>query len=144
MTDLRRPSADPRRPPAGLPPAPAGARFYLDEDVPHSCVEVGSALGLDLRAAKDAQRSLPQDDALHLRTAAEDRRIMVTYNRDDFLAATRDAFTANAPHAGLLILTRRLPRDPARIVHALLRWIEGREAAGTWPLQPYEVDFLSH
>ncbi len=69
---------------------------------------------------------------------------MVTYNRDDFLAATRDAFASSGPHSGLLILTHRLPRDPGRIVHALARWLEKRKEAGTWPMQKYEVDFLSH
>lgn len=68
---------------------------------------------------------------------------MVTYNRDDFLAATRDAFASAGPHAGLLILTRRLPRDPSRIVHALERWTEKRKLSGSWPMQDYEVDFLS-
>jgi hypothetical protein len=121
-----------------------GARFYIDEDVPHSCAEVGGALGLDIRPAKDAQPSLPQDDPVHLRAAAQDQRIMVTYNRDDFLAATHDAFASSGPHAGLLILTHRLPRDPARIVHALARWVEQRKETGAWPMQDYEVDFLSH
>lgn len=104
----------------------------------------GGAAGLDILAAKGAQPSLPQDDPVHLRNAARDERIMVTYNRDDFLAATRDAFASSGPHAGLLILTHRLPRDPARIVHALSGWVEKRKAAGAWPMQPYEVDFLSH
>ncbi|TVP42575.1 MAG: hypothetical protein EA350_15325, partial [Gemmatimonadales bacterium] len=108
------------------------------------CAGVGRGLGLDILPAKDAHPSLPQDDPVHLRAAAQDRRIMVTYNRDDFLAATHDAFASSAPHAGLLILTHRLPRDPARIVHALARWVEQRQEAGAWPMQDYEVDFLSH
>lgn len=120
------------------------ARFYTDEDVPHACAEVGASLGLDIRPARDAQPSLPQDDPVHLRTAAQDGRIMVTNNRDDFLAATHDAFASSGPHAGLLILTHRLPRDPARIAHALARWVEKRRETGAWPMQDYEVDFLSH
>lgn len=123
---------------------PGAARFYLDEDVPHACAALGHALGLDILPARDAHSSLPQDDPVHLRTAASDQRIMVTYNRDDFLAATRDAFATGGPHAGLLILTRRLPRDPARIVHALARWVERRSTTDGWPMQAYEVDFLSH
>jgi hypothetical protein len=119
------------------------ARFYLDEDVPHATSEVGAALGLDVFAARDAQPSLPRDDPVHLRSAAEDRRILVTYNRNDFLVATRDAFATGGPHAGLLILTRRLPRDPARVAHALQRWVEKRRAEGAWPMQSYEVDFVS-
>jgi hypothetical protein len=116
----------------------------IDEDVQHSCAEVGEAFGLDIRSAKDAQPSIPQDDPVHLRAAAQDRRIMVTYNRDDFLAATRDASASSAPHAGLLILTHRLPREPTRIVHALARWVDQRQATGAWPMQHYEVGFLSH
>ena len=123
---------------------PEAPRFYLDEDVPHTSAVVGAALGLDVLAAKDAQPSLPQDDPVHLATAARDRRIMVTYNRDDFLVATRAAFTSSSPHAGLLILTHKLPRDPERIAHALQRWVEKRRAEGGWPMQEYEVDFLSH
>ncbi len=119
------------------------ARFYLGEDVPHSAARVGGSLGLDVVAARDAQPALPQDDALHLRTAALDGRVMVTYNRDDFILATRDAFAAGLPHAGLLILTRKLPREPARIAHALARWVEARRTAGRWPMQSCEIDFLS-
>jgi hypothetical protein len=126
-----------------FPPADV-ARFYLDEDIPHTSAEVGAALGLDVLAARDARSSLPQEDPVHLRSAAEDGRIMVTYNRDDFLVATRDAFAASSAHAGLLILTHRLPRDPARIAHALARWAEERRSHGRWPMQEYEVDFLSY
>jgi hypothetical protein len=119
------------------------ARLYLDEDVPHTTAVLGIALGLDVVAAKDAQPSLPQDDPVHLAAAARDRRIMVTCNRDDYLIATRAAFTSSSPHAGLLILTRRLPRDPERIAHAIERWVKERRARGGWPMQEYEVDSLS-
>jgi len=119
------------------------ARFYLDEDVPHGAADIGASLGLDVVAARDAQPSLPQDDLTHLLSAGSAHRIMVTYNRNDFLVATRDAFTANAPHAGLLILTRRLPREPARVAHGLAQWVARRKAEGSWPMQPFEVAFLS-
>jgi hypothetical protein len=122
----------------------AEARFYLDEDVPHGAAGIGLALGLDIIAAKDVQPSLPQDDPVHLQTAALDGRVMVTYNRDDFILATRDAFAAGLPHAGVLILTRKLPRDPARVAHALDRWVKERRASGGWPMQSCEVDFLSY
>jgi hypothetical protein len=123
---------------------PDGPRFYLDEDIPYDAAGVGSTLGLDIVAVRDAHESLARDDHVHLRTAARDRRIMVTYNRDDFLKATRDSFALGEPHAGLLILTHKLPRDAVHIAHALARWVERRRAEGAWPLQEYEVDFLSH
>lgn len=69
---------------------------------------------------------------------------MVTYNRNDFLVATRDAFASGEPHAGLLILTHKLPRDPTRIGHTLARWVDRRREDGSWPMQEYEVDFLSY
>jgi len=128
----------------GGPHGPERPRFYLDEDVPHAAADFGAGLGLDVLPAKEAQRSLPQDDSVHLDRAARDRRIMVTYNRNDFLLATRDAFGSGRPHAGLLILTRKLPRDPHRVAHALARWVEQRKEQGAWPMQAYEVDFLSH
>lgn len=109
--------------------------------MPHATAAVAVALGLDVVAAIQVQPSLPQDDPVHLQTAAEDARIMVTYNRDDFLHATMEAFTLGQPHAGLLILTRRLPRDPVRIAHTLATWGASRQAASAWPMQPYEVDF---
>jgi hypothetical protein len=119
------------------------ARFYLDEDVPRGAAEVGRALGLDVGAARDVQRSLPQDDEVHLNSAAAAGRIMVTSNRNDFILATRDAFAAGLPHCGLLILTRKLPRDPARVAHALDRWVAARKADGSWPMQSFEIHFLS-
>lgn len=121
---------------------PSG-RFYLDEDVPFAAAAIGAGLQLDIVAARDAQQSLPQDDPVHLHAAAMDRRIMVTYNRDDFILATRHAFGAALPHAGLLILTRRLPRNPSRIAHALRRWVDSRIGTGRWPMQSFEIDFLS-
>jgi hypothetical protein len=48
---------------------------------------------------------------------------MVTNNRNDFLLATREMFQAGRAHAGLPILTRKLPRGPVRIAHALERWV---------------------
>jgi hypothetical protein len=125
------------------PPEGQGARFYLDEDVPHGAADIGGALGLNILAAKDAQPSLPQDEPIHLMTAARDHRVMVTHNRNDFLVATRDAFQSQGPHAGLLILTRKLPRDPARVAHALERWVAVRREEGSWPMQRFEVAFLS-
>lgn len=118
-------------------------RFYLDEDVPPNAAVVGRGLGVDVVSAYH-EGPVPRPDADHLATAAADGRIVVTYNRDDFLACTRDAFAAGRPHAGVLILTRKLPRDPARVAHALARWAERAvRTFGAPPLQAYTVDFVS-
>jgi hypothetical protein len=67
----------------------------------------------------------------------------VTYNRDDFLQCTGDALVVRLPHAGVVILSRELPCDAARVAHALARWAE--QAALTYEPQPqpYTLDFLS-
>lgn len=118
-------------------------RFYLDEDVPKSAAIVGTGLGLDIISAYDVGPT-PRPDDEHLAAAAAAGRIVVTYNRDDFLQCTRDAFAAGRPHAGVIILTRKLPRDPARVAHALARWVvEAERTFGGPPLQPYTVDFVS-
>ena len=112
-------------------------KFYLDEDVPPAAAGIGRGLGLDVVAVLEAG-GLGLDDVEQLDLAASQSRIMVTYNRDDFLQLTLEAFAAGKPHFGLLILTRKLPRDPARVAHALERWC--REMP---PLQPYGFDFIS-
>lgn len=87
---------------------------------------------------------VPRPDAEHLAVAAADGRIVLTYDRDDLIACTRGAFAAGWPHAGGLILTRKLPRDPARVAHALAPWVTKAEATcGPPPLPPYSIDFVS-
>lgn len=113
------------------------ARFYLDEDLPYTAATVARSLGVDVIAAVE-HGPTPRPDGEHLREAAAQGRIVVTYNRNDFIEETRDAFAAGKPHAGVLILTYRFPRDPGRIARALQRW---SEANG--PMQPYEIQFLS-
>jgi hypothetical protein len=128
---------------AGVSSKSRGYRFYLDEDIPVKAAVVARGLALDAVHATE-RGPTPRPDIEHAAAAAGDRRIVVTYNRDDFLSLTRDAFASGRAHAGLIILTHRLPRDPARIAHALRRWAQA--APLTWgppPLQPYAVDFLS-
>jgi predicted nuclease of predicted toxin-antitoxin system len=112
-------------------------RFYLDEDVPGSAAVIGRSLGLDVVAAPEVGPD-GLEDVEHLDTAASQGRIMVTYNRDDFLDLTFAAFAAGKPHFGLIIFTRRLPRDGARLAHALERWCREKP-----PLQAYGYDFVS-
>lgn len=111
--------------------------FYLDEDVPRLTAEIGRQLGLDVVSSGEAGRN-GASDIEQMAAAAAENRILVTYNRNDFIAITREAFAAGQPHAGVLVLTYRLPRDAARIAHALARW-----AAANHRLQPYEIAFLS-
>ena len=112
-------------------------RFYLDEDVPDSAARVARGLGLDVVASAERGNN-GREDAEQLAAAASESRILVTYNRDDFIQLTLQAFAGGKPHFGVLVLTRKMPRDAARVAHALERWC--REAP---PLPAYAIAFLS-
>jgi predicted nuclease of predicted toxin-antitoxin system len=112
-------------------------RFYLDEDVPPSAARIGCALGLDVVATvEEGHAGWP--DAEQLAWAAGQSRVVVTYNRDDFVELTRAALAAGKPHAGVLVVVQTVPRQGAAIAHALQRLSATRP-----PLQEYEVQFLS-
>ena len=112
-------------------------RFYLDEDLPPSAADAARAMGLDAVAARDVGPT-PRPDPVHLAAAAADDRTVVTYNRNDFIEATRAAFSVGGPHRGVIILTHRLPRDPGRIARVLRDWVDRREV----PLPDYAILFL--
>ena len=114
-----------------------GWRFYLDEDVPPAAAEVGRGLGLDVVSTNE-EGHRGWSDEKQLAWAAGQSRILVTYNRDDYLELTRVALAAGKPHAGVLIVVSSVPRKGAAVAHALLRFSSGRAR-----LQAYEVQFLS-
>jgi predicted nuclease of predicted toxin-antitoxin system len=111
-------------------------RFYLDEDLPPSAAEAARRMGLDAVAAREVGPT-PRPEPVHLAAAAADGRTVVTYNRNDFIEATRSAFAVGAPHRGVIILTR-LPRDPGRIARVLRDWVDAQEG----PLPDYAILFL--
>jgi len=98
------------------------ARFLLDEDLNPTSAEVARGLGLDAVSVHEIDR-LGLSDEEQLRFAAAERRILVTRNRDDFLALTTEFFRRRAPHRGVLIVTAELSNNrPERLAHALARW----------------------
>lgn len=116
-------------------------RFLLDEDLPPLVAEVGRALGTDVQSVHEIGRiGLPDPEQLLF--AAREGRIFVTRNRNDFLRFTAEFYRMNEPHAGLLIVSRKLPsNEPEKISHALRRW-EASRAVYPESFGPYVVDFL--
>lgn len=105
--------------------------FVLDEDVPTRAAEVARGLGLDAVAGGELGR-LGWSDEEQLRAAAEDGRVFVTYNRNDYIVLTRRFFDDRAPHSGVLIVSGSLSRrHPERLAHALKDWEAGFGAGGT-------------
>lgn len=97
-------------------------RYLLDEDVHPEVEAIAAGLGLDVVTVHHlGRRGLSDFD--QLRFAAEDGRILVTRNRDDFILLTVDAFRAGDAHHGILILPHTLPNDrPSEIARALDSW----------------------
>ena len=77
-------------------------------------------------------------DEEQLRAAATDGRILVTFNRDDFIRLTIEAFQTTAAHAGVLVVPRSLPNhQPERLAHSLRRWKQDHPEPGS-----HFLDFL--
>lgn len=99
-------------------------RFLLDEDLPPMAAEAARGLDLDVVSVHEWARTGPSDEQ-QLAFSATERRILVTRNRDDFIALTRTFYATGRAHAGILIVTRKHPNHrPATIAHALMMWSE--------------------
>ena len=78
-------------------------RYYLDADLAPDIAVAGRALGVDIVSAHECgARTLTDEE--QLARAAADRRCLVTFNRNDFIVATRMAYDKNGPHCGVLII----------------------------------------
>ncbi len=114
-------------------------KCYLDENLSPRVAEIARGQGgLDVVTAHDVGLLEAPDD-LHLRYAASEGRYLVTRDREDFLALTLAAFEAQAPHAGVLIVSRTLPNDRFAAIAAALCAFAERFPDG---MQPYEIAFL--
>lgn len=104
-------------------------RFLLDEDLPPKIAEISRNLGLDVVSVHEiGRRGYPDDE--QLRFAANEKRVFVTRNRNDFLLLSVEFHRAGEPYSGILVAGRNLPNDhPERVAHALKQWVETRANA---------------
>lgn len=116
------------------------AAFLLDEDVNPSAAEIARRLGLDVKSVHEVGRRGLKDPE-QLAFAAEERRILVTRNRDDFVRLTIARFQTGEPHCGVLIVPYSIPnKHPDRIANSLKKWSDAWSA----PEPPsYLIDFLA-
>ncbi len=121
--------------------AALGMRFLRDEDLNPKAALIGKRLGIDVVSVHDiGRRGL--NDREQLEFAAEEHRILVTRNRDDFIRLTVAFFHAGSPHCGILIVPFSLPnKQPTRVARALKRWSDRQRRYG----EPgaYFIDFLT-
>jgi predicted nuclease of predicted toxin-antitoxin system len=91
-------------------------KFLFDQDVPDDTAYGLSTLGHEVVKLRDLIDPRTPDEEV-LRLAAKHNYILITCNRDDFLAAAQ-----KISHAGLIILIRRRARIRERT--ALLRLLD--------------------
>lgn len=103
---------------------PYRSRFLLDEDVSPAVAVVARGLGLEVLSVHEVARTgLSDEDQLSY--AAGQGRVLVTRNRDDFVALTRSFFATMRSHGGILVVPRSLPNHrPEAITQALLAWLD--------------------
>jgi hypothetical protein len=89
-------------------------KFLLDHDVPDDLSYLLEQLGHDVKLLRKALPGDSSDEAV-LQFAHERGCVLLTCNRDDFLATTR-------PHHGIIIVIRRRTRADERA--ALFRLLE--------------------
>ncbi len=98
---------------------PNGA--LLDADIPPAVVVGLRQRGHDVIAASGDAALEALDDAQLLRLAAQQRRVLVTFNIADFVEAARTFAYAREGHAGIILIHSRSHRrtDIGAIVKAL-------------------------
>lgn len=97
-------------------------RFLLDHDVPDDAAFSLEALGHEVVKLREVLPMTTPDDEV-LRLAGERDCILITCNRDDFLAAAR-----RVAHHGIIIVIRR--KNRARERAALVRLLDSAGESG--------------
>jgi predicted nuclease of predicted toxin-antitoxin system len=91
-------------------------KFLFDHDVPDDMAYVLTTLGHEVFKLRELIHPQTTDEEV-LHFAAKNNYVLITCNRDDFLAAAQ-----KISHAGLIVLIRRSARVRERV--ALLRLLD--------------------
>ena len=114
-------------------------KLYLDEDISPKVSEILRKKGMDAVSAHDADM-LQMSDEEQLTFAADDGRVMVTRNRNDFITLTVQFFEDLKPHNGLIIVPHTIPGYEFSKLASLLAKFSKHYPTG---LEPYTIEFLS-
>ena len=97
-------------------------KFLLDQDVPDDVVFSLEALGHDVSRLRElSPATTPDEEVLRLATSRD--YLLITCNRDDFLAVA-----SRVPHCGVIVLIRRRSRALERA--ALVRLLDRAGESG--------------
>ncbi|MCC7103946.1 MAG: DUF5615 family PIN-like protein [Chloroflexi bacterium] len=111
------------------------ADFYFDSDVSLTVARMLSDAGHDVTTARDLRLQAAADD-LHLLTAVQSNRTLVSHNRRDvvllhdaWLRWPRAFGLALPPHSGVLVLDQTMPAGLFEAIENLLGTVSGQRRA---------------
>jgi predicted nuclease of predicted toxin-antitoxin system len=113
-------------------------KLYLDEDISPKVSVILRQKGMDAVSAHETGM-LEASDEEQLSFAAAEGRVMVTRNRDDFIALTVQFFDDLKPHRGLIIIPHTIPGSEFSKIATLLVKISKDHPQD---LEPYTIEFL--
>ncbi len=114
-------------------------KFYLDEDLSPRIAQLLRRSRIDGLSAHETDM-LEAGDLEQLEFAAQEKRCLVTRNRDDFIRLTVQFFNERRPHHGVLIIPHTIPGDQLSRIARLLKTFSSRHPSG---IEPYAIAFLS-
>ena len=114
-------------------------KFYLDEDLSPEIADILRKNGVDAVSAHEIG-AVEASDLQQLEFAGQEKRCLVTRNRDDFIKLTIRFFHDHRPHHGILIIPYTIPGDQFSRMAALLKTFASRHPSG---LAPYTIAFLA-
>ena len=114
-------------------------KLYLDEDISPRVAERLREKGIDAVSTREV-RMIGVSDEEQLDRAVSEGRVMITRNRNDFIALTAQFFQDVKPHHGLLIVPYSLPGyDFSLLANLFYEYIQKHPKG----LESYTIEFVS-
>ena len=114
-------------------------KLYLDEDISPRVAVLLRKKGVDAVSAHEKDMKGASDEE-QLTAAVNEERVMVTRNRNDFIALTVRFFQDFNPHYGLLIVPHSIPGSKFSLIANRLSACVKKHPKG---LEPYTIEFVS-
>lgn len=113
-------------------------KLYLDEDISPKIADLLRKRGIDAVSAHEKDMIGASDEDQFL-TAISEKRVMVTRNRNDYIALTVRFFEDMKPHYGLLIIPQTITGSNFSLLADLTSAYAKKHIEG---LSPYTIDFI--
>jgi len=113
-------------------------KLYLDEDISPGVAELLREKGVNAVSAHERDMKGASDEE-QLKAAVNEKRVMVTRNRNDFIALTVRFFQDVKPHYGLIIVPHSIPGSNFSLLANLLSACVKKHPK---ELEQYTIEFV--